>query len=156
MISSDISDTPFWPFVDADWESCPWSNGSSINSPGGWFQYEHTQALRKMLCFLLAHYFDTSWPRIVIFVQVFMLTGLTKLRLSDNEIGIIPPEIACLENLRHLILDRNKVSAHSDDFDWAKCLAQKEDLFFLMLIFSADWRSSGRIGSLRPGISSFF
>ena len=38
-----------------------------------------------------------------------MLTGLTKLRLSDNEIGIIPPEIAGLENLRHLILDRNKV-----------------------------------------------
>jgi Leucine-rich repeat (LRR) protein len=38
-----------------------------------------------------------------------MLTGLTKLRLSDNEIGVIPPEIASLENLRHLVLDRNKV-----------------------------------------------
>lgn len=39
-----------------------------------------------------------------------MLTGLTKLRLSDNEIGVIPPEIASLENLRHLVLDRNKVA----------------------------------------------
>ena len=55
-------------------------------------------------------------------LQVFMLTGLTKLRLSDNEISVIPPEIASLENLRHLILDRNKVAPHlSPLFDLHAC-----------------------------------
>jgi Leucine-rich repeat (LRR) protein len=42
-------------------------------------------------------------------VEVFLLTNLTRLKIMDNEIQTIPPEIQDLQNLKQLILDGNQL-----------------------------------------------
>ena len=93
----------------------------------------------------------------LVWSQVFMLTGLTKLRLSDNEIGIIPPEIAGLENLRHLILDRNKVIESvgawkaNQSGGKAGCSLHRR-IWLTILRMLTDSRSSWWAWPLRPSI----